>query len=234
MEFANTAYVLITSMTLVSSTKLIKEGYDRDMHTKTLVHVATGKKVCDIEEHFGVMTLEYNPIQFIEHIENAASINPRSTAIVEITASKINEVLNEISNDKKIEVLNDQASKEKEEEKASQSITNSESASVSINHGKSDTKSHTMELNQSDEGQRNASLNNSHSSRQVDSGGGDHFTKASNTNGGLKGHLIKAPHLKNGGQKKQAKSPDITHHKDLNRTAKAWWRPPAKGVQITP
>jgi hypothetical protein len=46
------------SMTLVSYIKLIKEGYDRDIHTKTLVHVAAGKKVCDIEEHFGVMTLE--------------------------------------------------------------------------------------------------------------------------------------------------------------------------------
>jgi hypothetical protein len=45
MKFANTTYVLITSITLVSFIKLIKEGYDRDMHTKTLVHVATGKKV---------------------------------------------------------------------------------------------------------------------------------------------------------------------------------------------
>jgi hypothetical protein len=62
MKFANTAYVLITSMTLVSSIKLIKEGYDRDMHTKSFVHVATEKKVCDIEKHFEVMTLEYNPI----------------------------------------------------------------------------------------------------------------------------------------------------------------------------
>ncbi len=37
MKFVNTAYVLTTCMTLVSSTKLIKEGYDRDMHAKTLV-----------------------------------------------------------------------------------------------------------------------------------------------------------------------------------------------------
>jgi hypothetical protein len=58
MKFANIAYVLITSMTLVSFTKLIKEGYDRDMHTKTLVHVATEKKICDIEKHFEVMILE--------------------------------------------------------------------------------------------------------------------------------------------------------------------------------
>jgi hypothetical protein len=236
MEFANTAYVPTTSMTLVSSTKLIKEGYDRDMHTKTLVHVATGKKVCDIEEHFGVMTLEY--------VENAAPINPRSsTATVEMTAPKINEVLNNQA-PKKHEVLNDQApTKEKEVEKTPQSITNSESVSVSINHGKTDTEPHTMDLNQSDEGQRNTSLNNPHPSRQVDSGGGDHFTKAPNTNGGgPKGRFTKAL---NGGPNKHKKplitnqkevenSHRKTHHKDPNRTAKAWWRPPANGVRKRP
>jgi hypothetical protein len=209
MKFANTAYVPITSMTLVSSTKLIKEGYDRDMHIKTLVHVAIGTKVCDIEEHFGVMTLEFNPTD-------------GSTATVEMTAP--NEVLN-VAPNKKIEVLNNQTPKEKEMEKTPQPITISESVSVSISHGKGATESHTMELshtmdlNQSDEGQRNPSLNNSYPSRQVDSGGGDHLTKA--LNDGRKGHFIKASHLKNGGLKKQAKSPDITHHKDSNRTEKA-------------
>jgi hypothetical protein len=215
MEFANTAYVPTTSMTLVSSIKLIKEGYDRDMHTKILVHVATEKKVCDIEEHFGVMTLEYNPTN-------------GSTATVEMTAP--NEVLNNQA-PKKHEMLNDKTpTKEKEVKKTPQSITISEP----ITHEKSGTEPHIMKVNQSDEGQKNPSLNNPHSSRQVDSGGGDHFTKASNKNGDRKGHFIKAPHLKNGGPKKQAKSPDITHHKDPNRTAKAWWRPPTNGVQITP
>ncbi len=239
MEFANTAYVLITSMTLVSSTKLIKEGYDRDMHTKTLVHVATEKKVCDIEEHFGVMTLEFNPIQPTEYVEygatvdprnemeNAASINPRSsTATVEMTAP--NEVLNNQAPNKKIEVLIDQAStKEKEVEKTSQPTTNSEQ----ISHGKSDTESHIMKLNQSDEGQQNSSLNNPHPSRQVDSGGGgDQFTKAPNSNGGPKARFTKAL---NGGLNKH-KKPPITnqkevenshrkiHHKDSNRIEKAW------------
>ncbi len=246
MEFANTAYVPTTSMTLVSSTKLIKEGYDRDMHTKTFVHVATGKKVCDIEEHFGVMTLEYNPIQPTEYVkygatvdprnemENTAPINPRSsTATVEMTAPKINEVLNNQAPIKKIEVLIDQAPKnQKREEKMPCPTTNSEP----ITHEKSGTEPHIMKLNQSDERQRKMlSLNSPHSSRQIDSGGGgDHFTKAPNTNGGPKRRFTKAPNMKNGGPKKQAKSPDITHHKDPNRTQKEWWRPPAKGVQITP
>ncbi len=248
MEFVNTAYVPTTSMTLVSFTKLIKEGYDRDMHTKTLVHVATGKKVCDIEEHFGVMTLEYNPIpiqltEYVEYeaivdlrnkMENKTSNNPTngSTAIVELTAPEI------------IEVLNNQAPKEKEVEKTPQLTTNSESISVPITHGKSGMEPHIMELNQSGEGQRNPSFNNPHSSRQVDSGGGgDHLTKA--LNDGPKGRFTKAPNMKNGGLKKH-KKPRITnqkeveyshrktHQKDPNRTAKAWWRPPANGFQITP
>jgi hypothetical protein len=194
MKFANTAYVLITSMTLVSFIKFIKERYDRDMHIKTFVHVAIGKKVCDIEKHFGIMILEYNLIN-------------ESTTIVKMTTSKINEM------------LTDQTSKDqKREEKMFCSITNSES----ITHEKSD-REHIMKLNQSDERQRKkSSLNNSHSSRQIDSGGGeDHFIKASNTNDCFKGHFIKASHLKNGDLKKQAKSPDIIHHKDSNRTQKA-------------
>jgi hypothetical protein len=201
MEFANIAYVSITSMTLVSSIKLIKEGYDRDLHTKTLVHVATGKKVCDIEKHFGVMTLEFNLIN-------------ESTATVEKTVPQKNEVLNQTPN-KKIEVLIDQAPmKGKEVKKTPQSINISEP----ITHGKSDRK-HIMELNQSDERQRNPSLNNPHSSRQVDSESGDHLTKA--LSDGLKERFTKTPNMKNGGPKKQAKSPDITRHTDSNRTEKA-------------
>jgi hypothetical protein len=225
MEFANTAYVLITSMTLVSSTKLIKEGYDRDMHTKTLVHVATGKKVCDIEEHFGVMTLEYvkyeATVDLRNEMENMASINLTngSTATVEKTAP--NEVLNETSN-KKIEMLNNQAStKEKEVEKTPQPITNSESVSVPITHGKSDTEPHIMELNQSDKGQQNPSLNNPHSSRQIDSGGGGHFTKAPNSNGGPKGRFTKASNLKNGSPQKheclKQANPIITNQKVMRK-----------------
>ncbi len=217
MKFANIAYVLIISMTLVSFIKLIKEGYDRDMHTKTLVHVATEKKICDIEKHFGVMILEFNLIDKI-------------TTIVEKTAS--------------IEMLIDQASKDqKRKEKMFCLIINSES----IIHEKSD-REHIMKLNQSDEGQRKKlSLNNSHSSRQIDSaGGGDHFIKTSNANDGPKGHFIKVSNLKNGGSQKHECSKQAnliitnqklmrkTHHKDPNRTAKAWWRSLTNGVQIIP
>jgi hypothetical protein len=192
MKFVNTAYVLIISMTLVSFIKLIKEEYDRDMHTKTLVHVATEKKICDIEEHFEVMTLEYNLIN-------------ESTATVKMTTPTINEM------------LNDQTSKEKEMKKTSQ-----QSVSVSINHEKSATEPHIMDLNQLDERQqKNPSLNNSHSSRQIDSENEDHFIKTSNTNDDLKERFIKTSNLKNDDHKKQAKSSDITHYKDSNRIEKA-------------
>jgi hypothetical protein len=225
MKFANTTYVFITSMTLMSFIKLIKEGYDRDMHTKILVHVATEKKICDIEKHFGIMIFEYNSIsiQLTKHVKyettvdprnemkNAASINPRSsTTTVEMTVSK------------KIEMLNNQTSKEKEMKKTSQSIINSESVSVSITHEKSDTESHIMNLNQSDETEQNASLNNSHSSRQIDSENDeDHFIKTSNANDDLKERFIKTSNLKNDDLKKQAKSVAKIHHKNSNRIAKA-------------
>jgi hypothetical protein len=218
MKFANIAYVSITSMTLMSSIKLIKEEYDKDMHIKIFVHVATEKKICDIKKHFEIMILEYN-------------FTNESTTIVKMTISRINEMLNETSNkkiemlnnqtSKKHEMLNDQASKEKEMKKTSQSITNNESISVSISHEKSDKK-HIKKLNQSDEKQqKNFSLNNSHSSRQIDSENEDHFIKTSNTNDDRKEHFIKISNLKNDDLKKQAKSSDITHHKNPNRIAKA-------------
>jgi hypothetical protein len=146
MKFVNTTYVFIISMTLVSFIKLIKERYDRDMHIKTLVHVATEKKICDIEKHFEIMILQFNLTEYVKYettvdsrneIKNATSINSRSsTTIVKMTVS--NEMLNETSN-KKIEMLNNQTSKkhemlndqtstkEKEMKKTSQSIINNES-----------------------------------------------------------------------------------------------------------
>ncbi len=83
-QFDHIAYVSITSMTLVLSIKLIKEEYNRDIHTKIFVHVATEKKICDIEKHFGIMIIEY--------IKNKTSnkLTNESTTIVKMTASKIN------------------------------------------------------------------------------------------------------------------------------------------------
>jgi hypothetical protein len=201
------------------------------MHTKTLVHVATEKKVCDIEEHFGIMILEY--------VKNMTSINliNESTATVEMTTPKINEMLNKTSN-KKIEMLNDQASKEKEmlidqtpkNQKREEKMPCSTTISESITHEKSDKK-HLMKLNQSDEEQQNLLLNNSHSSRQIDSEGDeDHLIKTLNDD--LKERFIKTPNMKNVDFKKHKKSRITnqkemkynhrkTHYKNSNRTEKA-------------
>ncbi len=135
-------------------------------------------------------------------------------------------------NDEENKMLIDQTSKEKEEVKNPSRPT---TFSEPITHGKSDVREHIMELNQSNEEQRKKpTLNNPHPFRQ-DSGGGDDIIKAPKPkNGGPKGHFTKAPNIRNGGLKKQAKTADITHHKDSNRTEKTWWRPPANGVQKRP
>ncbi len=164
-------------------------------------------------------------VDFRNEMKNAASINSRSTATVEMTAPKINEMLNDQTSNKKIEMLNNQASKEKEVKKMPQSITNSEP----ITHEKSN-REHIMKLNQSDETQQNPSLNNSHLSRQIDSGGGeDQFIKASNSNDDLKGRFTKAlndnlnKHKKSliTNQKEVENSHRKIHHKNSNRTEKA-------------
>jgi hypothetical protein len=46
----------------VSQSKLEKEGFDRDSFIKTLIHLKTGKQVCEIQERFEVQLLEYNLI----------------------------------------------------------------------------------------------------------------------------------------------------------------------------
>jgi hypothetical protein len=48
-------------MTLVSVNKLKKQGYIWDMNQNVLIH-QKGKKVCEIEEHYGLPTIEFNPV----------------------------------------------------------------------------------------------------------------------------------------------------------------------------
>jgi hypothetical protein len=60
MDFAKTAWVPTTNMTLVSVNKLKKEGYIWDMNQNVLIQQKDGKKVCNIEEHYGLPTIEFN------------------------------------------------------------------------------------------------------------------------------------------------------------------------------
>jgi hypothetical protein len=62
MTFKKTAYIPTCFVTLVSASKLEKEGFDRDHRTKTLINTKTDEQVCEIQGRFGVHLLEYNPV----------------------------------------------------------------------------------------------------------------------------------------------------------------------------
>jgi hypothetical protein len=67
MEFTKTAYISSANMTLVSLNKLKKEGYVWDMQEDVLIHQTSGQEVCNIEEHYGLATIEFNPVE-ITHV----------------------------------------------------------------------------------------------------------------------------------------------------------------------
>jgi hypothetical protein len=50
-------------MTLVSLNKLKKEGYVWNMQEDVLIHQTSSQKVCNIEEHYELATIEYNPVK---------------------------------------------------------------------------------------------------------------------------------------------------------------------------
>ncbi len=79
LEFANTAWISSTDVTLISSTRLIKEGYDRDPHTNTLMHMKTGTKVCEISMHCNVLLLEFNPIKHANSVQLRKSTTAKTT-----------------------------------------------------------------------------------------------------------------------------------------------------------
>jgi hypothetical protein len=53
-------------MTLVSLNKLKKKGYVWDMQEDVLIHQTSGQKVCNIEEHYGLATIEFNPVEITD------------------------------------------------------------------------------------------------------------------------------------------------------------------------
>ncbi len=40
------------------------------MHTDVLIHKASGQKVCNIEEHYGLATIEFNPMEMTVAMKN--------------------------------------------------------------------------------------------------------------------------------------------------------------------
>jgi hypothetical protein len=65
MDFEKTAWVPTTNMTMVSVNKLKKQGFIWDMNQNVLIQKTNGKEVCDIEEHYELPTIEFNPMPSI-------------------------------------------------------------------------------------------------------------------------------------------------------------------------
>ena len=60
LRFANTAYVPDSEVTLVASNRLKEKGFLWNMYDDSLVIKETGEKICEIDENFGLPTLEFN------------------------------------------------------------------------------------------------------------------------------------------------------------------------------
>jgi hypothetical protein len=60
LKFVNTAWVSSTDVILISSTRLIKEDYDRDSHISILMHMKSDTKVCEISMQCNVLLLKFN------------------------------------------------------------------------------------------------------------------------------------------------------------------------------
>jgi hypothetical protein len=63
MIFIKTTWISSANLTLIFVIKLMTQKYDRNSISKTLIHVKTGKQICEIQRRFGMQLLECNLIQ---------------------------------------------------------------------------------------------------------------------------------------------------------------------------
>jgi hypothetical protein len=56
--FDNTAYISFIDVTLMFSTKLIKQEFDRCSRTNTFMKMNSKKKICDIQMRYNLLILE--------------------------------------------------------------------------------------------------------------------------------------------------------------------------------
>ena len=61
LRFKQTAYIPDSDVTLVSANKLKEEGFIWDIMRDT-VSKGTSETICNLEEHYGLCTLKFNPI----------------------------------------------------------------------------------------------------------------------------------------------------------------------------
>ena len=60
--FENVAYVPDSKVSMISVNKLKNEGYFWNMAKDVLYQKKTEAEICDIQKHFGLPTLEFNPV----------------------------------------------------------------------------------------------------------------------------------------------------------------------------
>ena len=76
--FDDAAYCPTLDNTLISNNRLKKQGVIWDQINDQLFNKNTGLKICDVEEHFDLAVLEYNPVHYPHPIPaQANSIQPR-------------------------------------------------------------------------------------------------------------------------------------------------------------
>jgi hypothetical protein len=87
LKFVNIAWISFTDVILISSTRLIKEDYDRDPHTNILMHMKTGTKVCEISMQCNVLLLKFNFIsqEDLNKHANANSVQSRKSTVAKAT-----------------------------------------------------------------------------------------------------------------------------------------------------
>jgi hypothetical protein len=56
--FDNTVYISFIDVTLMFSTKLIEQKFDRCSRTNTLIKMNSKKKICDIQMRYNLLILE--------------------------------------------------------------------------------------------------------------------------------------------------------------------------------
>jgi hypothetical protein len=120
MKFSETIWISSTTVTLIFSTKLMKQGYDRCSRIKTLMKLNTEQKIYKLIMIFNLLVMKYNEISEKDFYFNDAQTNSIQNKMKKTTSwtcplclnhcrpTMIDKIRNDVSN---IEVLNEKSSK---------------------------------------------------------------------------------------------------------------------------
>jgi hypothetical protein len=85
MKFVNTVWISFINITLMSATRLMKEGYDRDMYIKTLRHKKFDEMICEIKTHHNLLIMKYVLMKKNEMMQ-AHSIQLKNKTLIKATS----------------------------------------------------------------------------------------------------------------------------------------------------